>query len=242
MLEVIQVSKKFHDQYVLHDINVKINAGGVHAFLGQSGSGKSRLLSLMVGLQKPTKGKVLLFGKEVSANDTQKNLFGFVAQETSFYQELTVMENLQYLASLFGLEGKHQTYNINAVLALMHLQGKENIRPVLLSKGFQKRLDIACSLVHGPAFLVMDEPFAGIDISFQHDLCEILKQIKNKGTTVILATHFVEEIAPIVDEVFILHDQKLKFHDEYKNIHKKGYSLAQIFEELTATRKKMDEK
>ncbi len=136
--------------------------------------------------------------------DKIKKIFGFSTQQTSFYEKLTVKENLDYFGELFGVPYKIRKINIKTLLKFLELHEVRNVIASNLSGGMQKRLDIACALISNPKILILDEPTSNLDPVLRRHIYEILLQIKEAGTTIIIASHFLEELDDLCDHVAVL--------------------------------------
>jgi len=183
--------------------------------IGLSGVGKTTLLNIMVGFIEPDAGDVLLKmpdGTESSVSkqrDTVKRMCGFAAQVPSFYGQLTVRENIEHFAALYNLPPAECISRCDQLLRMVGLEKAERTLAQNLSGGMQKRLDIACALVHEPAILILDEPTADLDTIIRSQIWEILRQVNAQGTTVIVASHVVSELEQYCGKIGILRDQRI---------------------------------
>ncbi len=208
-----------------------------------SGVGKTTLLQLIAGIITPDKGNVFFRPEhllKVEPSDpvfksvyreklAVRKIFGFAAQEPSFYPELTVRENLFYFGALYNLSKDIILTNIKTVLKLVGLEGEENTIGSNLSGGMQKRLDIACAIIHDPDILLLDEPTADLDPVLRDQMWELIKRINSNGTTVLVASHFLQEVEKYCDRLAIIHDKRVigvgtveefkKKYSNYEEIH-----------------------
>src|SRR3989344_2540277 len=157
------VTKKFGKNVVLDNISFNVAKGDIFGLIGTNASGKTTLLKTIVGFLRPTNGH-LYFESELIHNTPKivKN-FGFAAQESSFYPKLTVEENLEHFGYLYGLNKKQLKENILKILETVNLTNTKNMLAENLSGGMQKRLEIACAIIHNPKVLFLDEPTADLD-------------------------------------------------------------------------------
>lgn len=218
MLE--DVYKEFYDKTVLDGISLGIRPGEVFGIIGLSGSGKTTLLNSIVGFIRPDKGDIKFlcehpkkkkkqFISVYKGDETVKKAFGFATQDPSFYSRLTAEENLDHFGSLYRIRKKQRVENIKSLLAMTELSDSKDTLAGNLSGGMQKRLGIACSLIHDPHVLLMDEPTADLDPFLRKEMWHLIKKINSGGTTVILTSHFLSEIEHLCDRVAILHDSKI---------------------------------
>lgn len=217
------VTKSFGNKIALDNVSFGVHEGEIFGIIGMSGSGKTTLLKILVGFLEPEYGDVKYLsdlsptyeqrGVYLSALQHKtdiKRVFGFAAQIPSFYEKLSCKENLEYFASLYGVKNKIAKRNTAILLKLMGLHEARNTLGMNLSGGMQKRLDIACALVHDPKILVLDEPTANLDPVLRKSMWDLIKKINSGGTTVIIASHFLDEIESLCDRVVITHNGKIK--------------------------------
>jgi len=212
-------SKIFGHKFILNDISFEINQGEIFGIIGSSGCGKTTLLTALVGFIKAEKGdikfrniKVLNEGDDKSfrsiykSSNDMKKAYGFAPQDPSFYQNLTIKENLNYFGSLYNLSGRSIKSNTGYLLNLIGLTQSQHVIAKELSGGMQRRLDIACSLIHDPEVLILDEPTADLDAINAKKIWNLLKIINQRGTTIIIASHHIAYLDNFCDRVLILKD------------------------------------
>lgn len=203
------LSKSFGSRGVLSNVSFSVNRGEFVGVLGNSGSGKTTLLQLLAGFLEPDAGKsfVHLRGgplNVLSAPRLSRKLFGFSSQHVSFYPELTVEENVAYFAKIYGISSKTRSTAVKLALKLSDLDSYRSMFAGSLSGGLQRRLDIACSIVHSPRVLLLDEPVADLDPSSRKKIWSLVKNINRQGTTVIATSHLVGELADVSSRLFAL--------------------------------------
>ncbi len=208
VIKLENVSKGFGDRLILKEISLEVGLGDLFGLIGSSGAGKTTMLKVMVGFMQPERGEVLYNAKLLrdpksgSKSFTSisksigaiKGIVGFAAQIPSFYPDLTVFENLDYFGALFNLKRKERKANTISLMGLMDLQSSRNKIARNLSGGMQKRLDIACALMHNPRVLILDEPTADLDPYLTSHIWALLKKINRRGTTIIVSSHHVDEL------------------------------------------------
>lgn len=208
------VTKLYNNKVILNNINLEIYEGEILGLVGVSGSGKTTLLSTLIGFVEPDKGEIEVkkgadFSSIYEDIDDVRQLFGFAAQNPSFYSRLSVTENLDYFGDLLNVNKATRQKHIKILLSLIGLKEDENTPAKDLSGGMQKRLDIACSLIHAPKVLILDEPTADLDPVLRKQMWDLLKAIKRRGTTIIIASHFLRELGTICDRLAILHNGQI---------------------------------
>ena len=223
-IEFRSVNKSFNKKPVLKEINLKINKGDFFGIIGVSGAGKTTLLRLLVGFYNADKGKLFFQGKDVTNKINQiRHLVGFASQEGSFYEKLTVEENLKYFGRLHGMEENKINYNTSKYIRLVELTNAKNTPAKDLSGGMQRRLDLACSLMHDPKVLILDEPTTGLDPVLRKHMLKLIKTVNNLGTTVIMSSHLLGEVEHQCNRVAIIHHGTILVEDSPQSL-KSRYS------------------
>jgi ABC-2 type transport system ATP-binding protein len=186
--------------------------------IGMSGHGKTTFLNTLIGFLRPETGDVAFklehlldyenatdqFRSVYASHDEAKRIFGFAAQHPSFYADLTVEENLDYFGALYGLSKDIRRTNTKILLNLIGIYSSKDVKARNLSGGMQKRLDIACALIHDPKILILDEPTADLDPVLRKQMWNIIKKINEKGTTILMASHFLDEVESFCDRIAVI--------------------------------------
>ncbi len=210
VIEIKGVTKRYKGSVVFSDISLSIPEKEIFGIIGVNGSGKTTLLKIIIGFLKPDSGDVLYQGKSIFRQQHKiRKEFGFTTQDNSFYPKLTVEENLRYFGALYGLTRKEIKQSINHILPLVELEEQRDKLAEHLSGGMERRLDMACSLIHHPKVLILDEPTEDLDPMLRHQIFDLIKRIKEMGTTVIITTHLLEEVEHLTDRIAILHNRRV---------------------------------
>lgn len=241
ILKLANLTKRFGQKQVLDKVNIEIEKGEIFGFIGMSGMGKTTLLECIIGFLDVTEGDVQFIADGPAASpvsilqDEQliRQNFGFSAQNPSFYPNLTVSENLDYFGTLYGMSEELLKTNIDTALKLVGLYSERDTIASTLSGGMQKRLDIACAIVHNPKILILDEPTADLDILLRRQVWDLIKKINARGTTIIIASHFLHEMEMLCHRLAVLHNRKILAVGPSEQI-KSEYSKADVIKLKTS--------
>ena len=199
------LQKRYGNVEALKDVSFQVEPGEIFGLLGPNGAGKTTSLRILCTLSTPDAGRVEVSGISVVDNPrAARQRLGYVAQEVALDKILTGRELLQLQAALYHLPSAVGKERINTVLALLSLEEWADKRIGTYSGGLRKRLDLAAGLLHAPDVLVLDEPTVGLDIESRFVVWDFLRQLRSGGTTVLITSHYLEEIDALADRVAII--------------------------------------
>lgn len=219
----------------LEDVTFNINRGEVISLLGVNGAGKTTLSSILVTLHPVSGGDILYEGQSIYKDICEyRKVIGFCPQKPNIIKELTVEENLTFSAMYYGLEKHEVVKRVDELITKYDLCKYRNMRPYVLSGGYMRRLLIARSLINNPKILVLDEPSVGLDSSVRRKIWENIKALKELGVTVILTSHYLDEVEVLSDRVVLLHKGRVKLIDTPNNLMRdfKKSRLEDVFVQL----------
>ena len=219
-IETKSLTKSFGDLVAVNNISFSVEKGEIFGFLGPNGAGKSTTMMIFTTLLKPTSGKALIAGFDVTkdAKQVRENI-GFVQQETTVDEYLTGRENLLLQAKLNHIPKNEINKRIDEVLDLIELSDKQDQAVVTYSGGMRKRLDIAGGLLHRPKVLFLDEPTVGLDIQTRRKIWQYIKKIHVEfEMTIFVTTHYMEEADSLCDRIGIMDHGKIQVIDTPENM------------------------
>ena len=206
-IETTNLTKKFKDKTVVENLNLQIKQGELFSLLGTNGAGKTTTIKMLTTLLSPTNGEILINGLNIK-NDAQKikNIINMSPQETAIAPNLTVEENLEFMAGVYQIENKKE--KINSLIKTFKLDEVLKQKAKTLSGGWQRKVSIAISLINDPQILFLDEPTLGLDVIARKELWDVINSLKGK-ITIILTTHYMEEAESLSDRIGIMLKGKL---------------------------------
>jgi ABC-2 type transport system ATP-binding protein len=216
-----KVKKNFGKLEALKGIDLVIEEGEFFALLGPNGAGKSTLINILAGLAKPSSGSIKVMGHDVIQDyQNARRSLGVVPQELVFDPFFNVREMLRFQAGYFG-KGRENDDWIDEVIEGLDLQEKANTNMRMLSGGMKRRALIAQALVHKPPVIVLDEPTAGVDVELRKRLWQFIKKLNQKGHTIVLTTHYLEEAETLCSRVAMMDQGKVVALDKTRNLLKR---------------------
>ena len=217
-LESVHISKAFKKRTVVHNVSVEVEQGEIVGLLGPNGAGKTTTFLMILGIHIPDTGTIHLNGRDITRLPVYiraREGISFLPQEPSVFKGLTVRENVLAIMDMYD---KQKSMDVESILSEMGLLELSNRKAYLLSGGERRRLEIARSLVLSPDFLLLDEPFAGIDPIQINELQTLIQSFKERGLGVIITDHNVREILKITDRSYIINKGEIIFKGDSKTL------------------------
>jgi lipopolysaccharide export system ATP-binding protein len=211
-LQAVELNKSYRGRKVVDDVELEIGQGEVVGLLGPNGAGKTTTFYILVGLARPDSGRVLLNGDEITDLPMYlraRSGISYLPQEPSVFRQLTSEENLLAVLETLPLTAEQQRDRLEELLAQMGLETVRTSKAYMLSGGERRRLEIARSLTLEPSFILLDEPFSGIDPLTVKDLQEIIRNLAQSGIGVLITDHNVRETLTVTDRAYILKSGKI---------------------------------
>tara|TARA_A100001037_G_scaffold37824_1_gene29231 strand:- start:5994 stop:6833 length:840 start_codon:yes stop_codon:yes gene_type:complete len=207
------LTKIYRNRCVVENVNIEVSQGEIVGLLGPNGAGKTTTFYMMVGLIPPAEGTVHLDGEELTRTPMYQRArrgVGYLAQEPSVFRKLSVEDNVLAILETLSLPREVEAARLEELLEELGLTELRKSKAYSLSGGERRRLEITRALVQQPRFMLLDEPFAGIDPIAVHDIQEIVRGLKDKGIGVVISDHNVEQTLEIVDRAYIMYEGKIR--------------------------------
>lgn len=224
ILEIKNLTKYYGKVLGVKDLSLTLNEGEIFGFIGPNGAGKSTTIRSIMNLINKTEGEVLIEGKEFNKYDTSlKEMIGYLPSEIHLYEDLTVKEMLDYHEKFYKKKVHKRRQDLVKRLKLDESKKIED-----LSLGNLKKLGIILAFMHDPKLLILDEPTSGLDPIMQQTFYELLKEEKEKGTTIFYSTHILNEVSKICDRVGIIKEGKLLKVETIEEMHNKNFTFVTV--------------
>lgn len=211
MLETVELCKSYKGKTVVEGVNMYLEQGEAIGLLGPNGAGKSTTISMISTLVTPTRGDVLLKGKSILAQPREiRQVLGMVPQEIALYEELSAYENLLFFGRIYKLSKPLLDAKIQETLEMVGLRERQKELIKTFSGGMKRRINIAAALLHDPAIVIMDEPTVGIDPQSRNHILDTVRLLnREKGTTVLYTSHYMDEVEHLCSRMYIMDHGKV---------------------------------
>jgi len=225
-VEVNNIVKSYNHKRVVDDISFSVDQGEIFGLIGPNGAGKTTTIRMMMDITKPDSGKVEIFGE--SLGEDTKNRIGYLPEERGLYRKMRIVESLVYLASLKGMDSQLAARRADELLARVDMLPHKGKKIEELSRGMGQIIQFLVTIIHEPKLVILDEPFAGLDPVNTELLKQMIFDLRNRGTAIILSTHRMNEVEELCDRVLMIDDGRCVLYGELAEI-KSRYRNNSIF-------------
>ncbi|HIX43911.1 MAG TPA: ABC transporter ATP-binding protein [Candidatus Kurthia intestinigallinarum] len=215
-LALSNVTKKYRDFVAVDHIDFTINRGEIFGLIGQNGAGKTTTFRMILNLQDTTEGEILWNGESV--NNLNRDFLGYLPEERGIYPQMKVEEQLYFFGELHGKSKKELKPRIDYWLERFDLEEKRKVKAETLSKGNQQKVQLIASFIHEPQFLILDEPFSGLDPVNRELLMSAIIELRDKGVTILFSSHQMDNVEELCDRLCILKRGKSLFSGDLQEL------------------------
>lgn len=209
MVDIKGITKKFGSFVAVDNVTLIVNRGEIFGFLGPNGAGKSTLIKMLCGLLLPSGGSGTVSGFDIfKESETIKKNIGYMSQKFSLYDDLTVMENIDFYSGIYGVSGNRRDERIKWVLEMAGISERKNELTKNLAGGYKQRLAFGCAIIHEPPIVFLDEPTSGVDPVSRRNFWNMIYLLSEKGITIFVTTHYMEE-AEYCDRLSLIYKGKI---------------------------------
>jgi len=210
IVEIKNLVKRYKEFIAVDNLSMGIKEGEIFGLLGPNGAGKTTTINAILGLTKKHSGDIKIFGKDMDKDESEiKRNIGVVPQNISVFNDLTAYENVEFFGRLYGLRGRELKEGVEQALQFTGLLDRKKDYPGKYSGGMQRRLNIACAIVHKPKLIIMDEPTVGIDPQSRNHILNSVRELNKLGSTIIYTSHYMEEIEELCTDITIMDHGKV---------------------------------
>lgn len=235
MLELVDVKKYYKDNKAVDGISFKLSEGEILGLIGANGAGKSTTISMITTVNRPDSGTIYYKGYDIVKHpEFMRNNLGYVPQETALYPSLSGRDNLKFWGRANHVRGKQLKRRIDEVSNTIQIS-EEVLRKKVssYSGGMKRRLNIGAALLHEPKLIIMDEPTVGLDVETRNQILEAVMRLKQQGTSIIYAGHYMEEMEQICDKICVIDKGKCVLFGSIGELLRKYGRLEQMYLEVT---------
>lgn len=236
MLEIKDLVKKYGKKTAVDGLDLRIERGMFYGLLGPNGAGKSSTIHCITGIAQPTSGTILVDGIDVVADyKVARTKVGLSPQEFNVDIFSTPSELMDYMAGYYGTPKAERDIKVRELIAQFDLEEHRDVKFQKLSGGLKRRVMLGRALVHTPDLLILDEPTAGVDVEQRRALWQYLKEMNEGGKTIILTSHYLEEVEYLCDHIGIINNGKIVAEGTKQSFIEGGKSLEQCYLEITSS-------
>lgn len=201
------LTKQFDRHFAVNDVYLNVKKGEVYGLIGPNGAGKTTLIKMLATAEEPTIGEIYIDGERLLRDNTNPSLkqnLGYLPDDFPLYDDLSVLDYLDYFARLYGLKQPERRNRLHYILELIQLENKRHAQISTLSRGMKQRLSLARTIIHNPAVLLLDEPVSGLDPIARMQFREIIKTLQTIGMTILISSHVLSDLAELCTSVGIM--------------------------------------
>lgn len=237
-LEIKNLVKKYGEKVAVDNISLTIPKGSFFGLLGPNGAGKSTTIHCITGIAHPTSGSILVDGTDtVKDYKLARTKVGLSPQEFNVDIFATPEQLMDYMGGYYGIPHEKRWERINELIARFDLEKHRHVKFQKLSGGLKRRAMLGRALIHTPDLLILDEPTAGVDVEQRHDLWAYLKEMNERGKTIILTSHYLEEIQYLCNDIAIINHGKIVAHGTKEEFMKEGKSVEEAYLDIIKSEK-----
>lgn len=238
MIRTENLTKEYDGFKAVDNLNLDVKEGEIYGFLGPNGAGKTTTILMLLGILRPTRGRIYLLEEELTKNFLSlKRRIGVVSEKQYLYKEMTAGEYLDFFADLYGVKDKKK--KIDQLLKSVSLLQVKNRKLGAFSRGMQQKLGFARALLHDPELLLLDEPVSGLDPTGIRQIRNLIEKENKKGRTIFISSHLLSEVEKLCREVAIINEGKLLAEDTMENLRRKLSKTVELEIELSQAKKEI---
>jgi len=238
MIRTENLTKEYDGFKAVDNLNLRVRKGEIYGFLGPNGAGKTTTILMLLGILKPTRGKVYLMGKELKENPFEiKKKIGVVSEKQYLYKEMSAEEYLNFFADLYGVKNKRE--RIDELLSAVNLSDVRRRKLGAFSRGMQQKLGFARALLHEPEVLLLDEPVSGLDPVGIKQIRDLIKEENKRGRTIFISSHLLSEVERLCGEVGIINKGNLLAEDTMDNLKARLSDFVELEVEVSEMKKEI---
>ncbi len=208
-IEVKDLKKQFGNFIAVDSISFQVRRGEIFGFIGPNGAGKSTTIKMLCGILRPTSGIGIVSGYDITQESEKiKKVIGYMSQKFSLYEDMTVIENIDFFGGIYGLSKQELNKRKDYILSLAGLQDRQKSLVAELSAGWKQRLALGCSIIHNPKIIFLDEPTSGVDPISRRNFWDLIYQVASEGSTILVTTHYMDE-AEHCDRICLIYNGKI---------------------------------
>lgn len=238
MIRTENLTKEYDGFKAVDNLNLDVKEGEIYGFLGPNGAGKTTTILMLLGILRPTRGRIYLLEEELTKNFLSlKRRIGVVSEKQYLYKEMTAGEYLDFFADLYGVKDKKK--KIDQLLKSVSLLQVKNRKLGAFSRGMQQKLGFARALLPDPELLLLDEPVSGLDPTGIRQIRNLIEKENKKGRTIFISSHLLSEVEKLCREVAIINEGKLLAEDTMENLRRKLSKTVELEIELSQAKKEI---